>query len=256
MCKTSRQFGGPATPGYSVADDPLLLLAMKRFYTAVTVAPSDDDWSVTLDGKPVRTPARAVLTVPNHALATAIAGEWTAQDDRLRPETMPLTGFAYAAIDRISPDVSEFADGLAAFAATELLAYRAEGPAALVAAQAAGWDPLLVWARARYDVAFTVTSGIVHVAQPPATLAQITAAFRAFDALALAALHPVVTICGSAVIGLAVAERYLAADAAFAAGQLDELWQAEQWGSDPLAAASLANRRAALGDAVRLLDLL
>lgn len=229
---------------------------MKRFYATADALASDAGWTVTLDGKPVPTPARAALDLPNAALAAAVAAEWAAQGDTLRPETMPLTGFAYAAIDRVAPDRAAFAAGLAAFAETELLCYRADGPTALVAAQAAGWDPLLAWARARYDADFTVTSGINHTAQPPATLARIAAAWAAFDAFRLAALHPVVTICGSAVIGLAVAERHLSATAAFAAGQLDELWQAEQWGSDPLAVASLASRRAALDDAVRLLDLL
>lgn len=225
---------------------------MKRFYRTATA----NGLSIALDGKPARTPGRAALDLPTPALAAAVAAEWAAQSDVLRPETMPLTGFAYAAIDRVAPDVAGFAAGLAAFAETELLCYRAEGPAALVARQAAGWDPLLGWARRRYDVDFMATTGIVHTAQPPATLARIGAAFAAFDTFTLAALHPVVTICGSAVIGLAVAERHLDAAAAFAAGQLDELWQAEQWGSDPLAAASLASSRAALDDAARLLDLL
>lgn len=228
---------------------------MKRFYAGAEAVASDRGWTVMLDGKPVRTPGRAALGLPTAALAEAVAAEWAAQGDTLRPETMPLTGFGYAAIDRVAPDVPALAAGLAAFAETELLCYRADGPAALVAAQAA-WDPLLAWARQRYDVDFAVTTGIVHAPQPPATLARIAAAYAAFDAFALAALHPVVTICGSAVIGLAVAARHLSADAAFAAGQLDELWQAEQWGSDPLAAASLASRRAALDDAVRLLNLL
>lgn len=229
---------------------------MKRFYqTAATVA-DVDGWTVALDGKPVRTPGRAALVVPTAALANAIAAEWGAQGEVLKPETMPLTGSAYAAIDRVSPDAPAFAAGLAAFAETELLCYRADAPPSLVAAQAAAWDPLLAWARARYDVGFFVTCGIVHAAQPPATLARITAAYAAFGAFALAAVHPVVTICGSAIIGLAIAERHLTAAEGFAAGQLDELWQAEQWGSDPLAAASLASRRGALDDAVRLLDLL
>ncbi len=210
----------------------------------------------TLDAKPLKTPGRSGLKVPTLALAEAILAEWDRQSDTIEPATMPLTGLAYAATDRVAPDPRAFAAGLAAFAETELLCYRAEAPADLVARQAATWNPLLAWARSRYDVDFIVTAGIVHVAQPPATLARIAAAFAAFDAFRLAALHPVVTISGSAVIGLAVAEGRLDADAAYAAGQLDELWQAEQWGTDPLAAAAAAERQAALAAAMRLLDLL
>ncbi len=229
---------------------------MKRFYTVAAAVADGDRWQVTLDGRLVRTPARVPLDLPTAALAEAVAGEWGSQGEVIAPGTMPLTGFAYAASDRVALDRDAFADGLAVFAETELLCYRADAPPDLVARQRAVWDPLLAWARARFDVGFFVTAGIVHAAQPPATLARLAAAYRALDPLRLAALHPVVTICGSAVIGVAVAERHLDADGAFAAGQLDELWQAEKWGTDPLAAASLANRRAALDAAVRLLDLL
>ena len=229
---------------------------MKRFYREVTLVAADPAWQVALDGRPVRTPGRSPLDLPTAALADAVAAEWAAQGDTLEPATMPLTGFAYAAIDRVTPDVPAFAAGLAAFAETELLCYRADGPASLVARQAAGWDPLLAWARGRYDIDFAVTTGIVHAPQPPATLARIAAAYTALDPFRLAALHPVVTISGSAVIGLAVAEGRLDAAGAWTAGNLDELWQAEQWGRDPLAAAAEAERQASLAAAVRLLGLL
>lgn len=229
---------------------------MKRFYTDATAIAVGDGWTVALDGRPVRTPGRAALDLPTAALADAVAAEWEAQGDVLKPATMPLTGFAYAAIDRVAPDRATFAASLAAFVESDLLCYRADGPPALIARQAEVWDPLLAWARARYDVGFFVTAGIVHAAQPAATLGRIGAAYAAFDVFRLAALHPVVTIAGSAVIGLAVAEGRLDADAAYAAGQLDELWQAEQWGRDPLAAAAQAERQASLAAAVRLLGLL
>ncbi len=229
---------------------------MKRFYTDAARQAADDGWTVALDGKPIRTPAKAAFVVPTAALATAAAAEWAGQGETLDARQMPLTGFAYAAIDRVAPDRPAFAADLARFAETELLCYRADEPPPLVARQAEVWDPLLAWAAGRYDVAFTVTAGILHTLQPPATMARINAAFAALDAFRLAALHPVVTICGSALIGLAVSERHLDAEAAFAAGQLDELWQAEKWGIDPLAAASLAARRAAVDTAVEFLDLI
>lgn len=229
---------------------------MKRFYTAVTAAPEPGGYGIHLDGKPVRTPARVPLLIPAQPLADAIVAEWAAQVDTIKPATMPLTGLANAAIDRIAPDPGHFAAELARYAATELLCYRAEGPAPLVARQAAEWNPLLAWATARYDVVFRVTTGIIHIAQPPATLARLGQAFAAFDPFRLAALHPVVTICGSAVIGLAVAERRLNADEAWAAGQLDEIWQAEQWGEDPLAIASREERQRGLAAATAMLGLL
>jgi len=229
---------------------------MNRFYASAAALAVDGGWTVALDGRAIRTPAKAAFVVPTRTLADAQAAEWAAQGETLDPRQMPLTGFAYAAIDRVAPDRAAFAADLARFAESELLCYRADDPAPLVARQAEVWDALLAWAAGRYDVAFSVTAGILHTLQPPATMARITAAFAALDAFRLAALHPVVTICGSALIGLAVSERHLDAAGAFAAGQLDELWQAEKWGVDPLAAASLAARRAAVDTAVEFLDLI
>jgi len=228
---------------------------VKRFYTTAAVT-GDGPFGVALDGRPLRTPAREALALPTLRLADAIAAEWNGQGAEILPRSMPLTGLANAAIDRVALGTEAFADGLAAFARNELLAYRAEHPALLVAHQALGWDPWLVWARVRYDVDFVVVTGIIHRPQPAETLARIAAAYGAFDAFALAALNPVVTISGSAVIGLAVAKGAMDADMAWAIGHLDELWQAEQWGKDPLAEAGHRERQGDLAAAVEFLQLL
>lgn len=229
---------------------------MKRFYTEAAAQAVDGGWGITLDGRPVRTPARVPLVVPTATLGEAVAGEWAAQGEQVRPATMPLTGLSNAAIDRIAPERESFAAGLAAYAQTDVLAYRAEAPGPLVSRQSETWDPLLAWLARRYDVALVTTTALAHAPQPPAALARIATAYAAFDAFRLAALAQAVTVTGSAVIGLAVADGALDAEAAFTAGQLDELWQAEQWGADPLAAAAQAERRAALVHATRLLALL
>ncbi|MEI6419760.1 MAG: ATP12 family protein [Sphingomonadales bacterium] len=228
---------------------------MKRFYSAATVG-DGPPFPVLLDGRPVKTPARQPLAVPGAGLAVAVAEEWQAQGDTINPRSMPLTGLANAAIDRVVPDPAAFAARLAAYAQSELLAYRAEGPASLLAAQAAAWDPWLAWAQQRFDVAFRQVTGVMHQPQPPATLARIAAAYAALGPWALVALDPVVTITGSAVLGLAVAEGLLEAQAAYDAAHVDALWQAEQWGRDPLAEQAETARRADLAAAVRFLRLL
>lgn len=229
---------------------------MKRFYTDAATLPVDGGWGITLDGRPVRTPARVPLVLPTAALGEAVAGEWAAQGEQVLPATMPLTGLSNAAIDRIAPERESFAAGLAAYAQTDLLAYRAEAPAPLVSRQSEVWEPLLAWLARRYDVALVTTTALAHAPQPPPTLARIAAAYAAFDPFRLAALAQVVTVTGSAVIGLALADGHIGHEGAFAAGQLDELWQAEQWGADPLATAAQKERRAALLNATRLLALL
>lgn len=226
---------------------------MKRFWTDVSIDPAR---MVMLDARPVRTPGRVPLALPTDALAAAVAEEWRAVTGEIDPRAMPLTGLANAAIDRVTNDRALFAAGLARYGESDLLCYRAESPAALVARQAAHWDPPLAWARARYDVHLIVTSGIVHAEQPAATVARLGEAIAAHDAFVLAALSPVVTITGSLVLGLALAELAMDPASIWAAAQLDEDWQAEHWGIDPLAAKALATRRADYDAAVRFLGAL
>jgi chaperone required for assembly of F1-ATPase len=228
---------------------------VKRFYTDVSVAEEDGGWGVTLDGRPVRTPARASLLLPNFALAEAVAEEWRAQGERIDPHAMPMAGLANAAIDRIAPDPAGFAAPIARYAEGDLLCYRAEEPPELVARQAAEWDPILDWARGRYDAGFVIVTGIIHIPQPAATVSRLGAALAAFDAFAMAAIHPLVTISGSLIIALALAEDALQSEAAFDAAHLDELWQAELWGEDELALEARAARRTDFTAACRFLAL-
>jgi chaperone required for assembly of F1-ATPase len=223
---------------------------MKRFYKDVSVTA---ERGILLDARVVRTPAKALLTLPTVDLAEAVADEWRAQGKTINPHNMPLTGLANAAIDRITPD---FAAGLSRYAQSELLCYRADKPPELVARQDAVWNPILDWARARYDVSFRLVTGIMHQPQPPLTLSHLHSAVAGRNAFELAALNPLVTISGSLVIALWVLEREVDADQAFAAAHLDELWQAEQWGEDDFALEARAVHHRDFGSAARFLDLL
>ena len=226
---------------------------MRRFYKSAGVGEGN---LVMLDSRPVKTPGRAPLAPPSARLAEAIADEWNAQGEKIDPRAMPLTGLANAAIDRVAPAKEAFARGLAVYGESDLLCYRAEGPAPLVARQAELWDPLLAWARDRYDVSFEVTAGVIHRPQPPETVARLAAAVDARDPFELAGLSPLVTVSGSLVIALALAEGAIGFDRAWDAATLDEQWQIEQWGDDAEALKALAGRRADFTAAARFLSLL
>ncbi len=225
---------------------------MKRFWNEVTVGP---DNGVALDGRPVRTPGRAPLTVPTRALAEAIAAEWRGVGETLDPRAMPLTGLANAAIERVAPDPAAFAAGLAKYGESDLLYYRAEEPAALVDRQAAAWDPLLDWACHRYDIHFEPVTGVMPHPQPEATTARLAEAVAALDPFRLAGLSPVVTISGSLVGGLALIEDAATPEAIWQAAYVDEDWQAEQWGEDTLAVEAREARRVEFDAGVRFLGL-
>ncbi len=226
---------------------------MKRFYKE---AKADAGNRILLDGRPVKTPGRTDLAPPAVALAEAIAAEWNAQGETIDPRAMPLTGLANAAIDRIAPERESFARGLAIYGESDLICYRAEGPPGLVSRQDEHWDPILAWARRHYDVDFETATGVIHKPQPAHTIARLAHAVAVRDHFQLAGLSPLVTVSGSLLIALALAEEAIDLETAWAAASLDEQWQAEKWGEDAEAAKALANRRADFAAAWRFLSLL
>jgi chaperone required for assembly of F1-ATPase len=199
---------------------------------------------------------RKLLLTPTEALARAIAGEWTSAGEQIDPRSMPLTGLANTAIDRVRPNPSIFAAGLAKYAEADLTCYRAESPSALVDRQAQSWDALLGWARRRFDVDFRVTSGIVRVDQPQATIDRLSQAIVVLDEFRLAGLSPLVTIGGSLIAALAVLEAEISAESGWDAVTVDERWQLEQWGADPEAEQRLENGGRDFLAAARFLELL
>lgn len=226
---------------------------VKRFWTDASVAEQEGGHAVLLDGRAVRTPGKRALVVPTAHLAEAVADEWRGVEGEIHPDGMPLTGLANAALDIVADDPAAFATDLARYAGSDLLCYRAEHPAPLVARQAEHWDPLLRWAEQRFDVGFRVTEGIVPVAQPEAVLERIGVAYAALPPFRLAAMSPLVSLTGSAIIPLALAEGAIGTDAAWAAAMLDEHWQAENWGEDSEASANRADRERQFLAAARFL---
>jgi len=217
---------------------------VKRFWTEAEAVGEETGRAIRLDGRPVRTPARAPLIVPGEALAQAIVAEWTAVGEAIDPRLMPMTGFANATLDRVLPALGDFRGQIAAYAESDLFCYRAEEPPELVERQRAQWDPLLDRARAAYGIDFAVTAGILPVDQPARTLAALRGAVEALDPWLLAGVATLTQIGGSLVGTLALLDGTIDAEALFDACTVDERWQAEKWGEDEEAAERLAGRRA------------
>jgi chaperone required for assembly of F1-ATPase len=228
---------------------------LKRVYKTVAVAEGENGFAVHLDGRTVRSPARRDLILPNRALAEAVAAEWDAQAESIDPRTMPFMSLVATAADRVEIQRDHVIETIAGYAGSDMLCYRAEEPADLVRRQNAIWDPLLDWTADALGARLRVTTGIMPVRQDEAALNAIQGVVAGYEPLAMTALHEITSIAGSVVIGLAVTEGHIDADAGVAAAQLDETFQIEQNGEEEEAVERLANLRADLLAAAEFLRL-
>jgi chaperone required for assembly of F1-ATPase len=248
---TSAGANGGKVPGREARPLP------RRFHKEVGVAagPGGEGFAILLDGKAVRTPAKAVLAVPTRALAEALAAEWEAQGQHIDPATMPLTRLVNSGLDGVRGREAEVRADMVSYAASDLLCYRACEPEALARRQAEHWDPVLAWSREVLGASFTVADGITPVEQPQAAKTAVARALAGYDAFALTALHVMTTLTGSALLALAHARGRLGAEEAWAAAHVDEDWQIGRWGEDAEAATRRQRRWLEMQAASRLLAL-
>jgi chaperone required for assembly of F1-ATPase len=225
----------------------------KRFYEAASFDQTADGFAIKLDGKPVRTPARDLLVVPNQTIAQAIVDEWNAQQDVIDPLSMPMTRLANSVISAVTNRVEAVAEDLAKYFESDLLFYRAAHPEALIAREAEHWDPVLFWVADAFGARFMLAESIVHVRQPEHAVAAVRAALPT-DPWSVAAAHVATTVTGSALLALALIHGARDVDQAWAAANVDEDWNIEQWGLDSEAAARRAGRLADLRAAALVLD--
>jgi chaperone required for assembly of F1-ATPase len=225
----------------------------KRFYKQAGTVPAVGGYSVTLDGRPTKTPGRKPAIVPSAELAAAMAGEWAAQGEFIDPDTMPLVRLVNAAIEGGEERASELREEIVKYAANDLLLYRADAPKELVAEQERLWDDALVRIARHFAVGFRPTIGIVHQAQPESTLAKLADALRDENLLALAAILSITSITGSGLLAMAVRHDLLTPDEAWGAAHVDEDYNVRLWGAVEEAILRREKRRREFDAAVKLL---
>ena len=208
-----------------------------------------------LDDRPLRTPGKLPLILPTEALARAIAAEWDAQTDVIDPNRMPLTRAANSAVEKVTPQFHDVTSMLGDYGGTDLLSYRASEPEALTRMQAVGWDPLIDWAATELRAPLRITHGVIPVPQDPAVLLKLQAEIASLDAFALTALHDLVTLPGSLILGLAVLRGRLDAETAWKLARIDEEFQADRWGRDEDADLAAQGRLEAMRNAERFYHL-
>jgi chaperone required for assembly of F1-ATPase len=216
----------------------------KRFYKEVLVGQEDAGYTILLDGKPVRTPAKRMLAAPTSALAELLRTEWDSQVEVIDPRSMPVTRLVNTAIDGVASEPQAVFEDILRFSASDMLCYRAESPENLVARQQQMWDPVLDWASQDLGARFILIEGVMPAEQPREAVAAFAARLRRHDAaISLAALHTITTLTGSALLALAFAEDRLNADEVWNLAHLDEDWTNEHWGADAEAEQRRAKRQ-------------
>lgn len=227
----------------------------KRFYNDAAVAVVAEGYAVQLDGRPVRTPGRAVLALPSETAAQLIAAEFAAQGEHIDPMSMPVLRLANSAIDGVIPQMQAVLEDIVKYSSSDLLCYRAEGPEKLVERQRAVWDPALEWARSTLGARFFLAEGVMHVEQPSEALDAVRLWLqKREEPFRLAAIHTMTTITGSALLALAAEARAMPADDVWEAAHLDERWTSEHWGEDAEAIAREKNRRRDFDAALQLCE--
>lgn len=215
----------------------------KRFWEKTETTQAEGGFTVTLDGRAIKTPAKSALVLPSMVMARAVAAEWDAQEDQIDPRTMPMTRSANAAIDKVTPQFTEVADMLAGYGGSDLLCYRATSPTELIARQAQHWDPLLERAKQEFDAPLNVTNGVIPVEQPAASLANLSKLVHAQTPFQLAGFHDLVSMSGSLILALAATHGWASAEALWDLSRVDETWQEEQWGEDEEASQQAAIKK-------------
>lgn len=227
----------------------------KRFWKEARVNEAEDGFEVLLDGRSVRTPAKAKLVVPTREMSEAIAIEWDEQVDEIDPLTMPVTRGANAAIDKVAIQFDEVVDIVAAYGESDLLCYRASEPEGLVARQVEGWDPILEWCKTELDAPLFVAEGVMHIAQPARSISNLKKAVSGMSNFQLAGLYDLVSISGSLVLALALVRGRIDVEQAWSLSRIDESWQIEQWGPDDEEIEVSDRKQSAFGNANRFYNI-
>ena len=225
----------------------------KRFWTDVTVSEREAGYTIALDNRPVRTPGKFELILPTRDMAEKVADEWRAVDKVVDPTAMHWTRSANSAIEKVGLNRTGVEAHLAEYAATDLLCYRAEGPDELIARQAAAWDPLLDRAMSELGASLNVTQGVMPVDQPPASIARLAEEMTGLNDFELTGFHDLVTLSGSFVIAVAALQNWDSLAALWAASNVDETFQIEQWGADEEATERATLRKAGFFHAAEFL---
>ena len=227
---------------------------MDRFYKRADIRCSNDIYALELDGRIARTRAGNILGTQKKSLANKVAQEWNDQGEKINLANMPYTGLLSTIIDLGEKEQEIWRARILDYLNADLLCYRVDAPAKLVALQTEKWDPPLAMLAAR-GVILKVTNGISHIAQPRQTVDHASALLAEIDCMALLPLRIITEILGSAGLAICVYTEDITPSDAFALSRVDEEFQIEAWGHDAEAAERVNRQRTDYDAAIGFLAL-
>ena len=213
-----------------------------RFYKLVGVEKASDPegWRVTLDNRPLKTPARLPLHLPTAELAYAIAAEWDAQTDKKRgiqPATMPLMTLASTAIDQVRVDPTPVKTTVLSYLPTDsTIFFTSSEDRILLKKQKEHYQPVLRWLKRTFDVEVktgqsTFVGKIQHDEKDVAKMRALVDKIASECPYTLTCLQCATMECKSIILALAYLCEAVSLDQVRAASRLEEECQIEWWGA-------------------------
>ncbi|KAM6963551.1 ATP synthase mitochondrial F1 complex assembly factor 2 [Tautogolabrus adspersus] len=205
----------------------------KRFYQDVSISQGEGGlFEINLDRRKLKTPGGKLFTVPNEALAIAVATEWDAQRDTLKFYTMHLTTLCNTALDNPTQrDKNQMINAALKFLETDTVCYRVEEPDGLVELQKNEWDPVLHWIENRYNVTIGSSSNILGPEIPEATKETFRQHLKSYNFWSLTGLEYVITQLKSVVLSMGIIDRHMSVEQAVLLSRLEEEYQIQHWGN-------------------------
>ncbi len=198
----------------------------------VTTEKQAEGFALLTNGKLLKTPLGNNIILPNQKLADAVAAEWAGQGSVLKKEQMPLTQIACIAMDMARKKRAELVEDILSYTDTDLVCYRTGETPELLAIQNEQLNPIIAWAKERFSIELTVTSGIMPVAQHPENKQRISDQLAIYNEWQLAVFASAAKTLSSVILSLAFVEKFINAEKAFNLSHLEETFETEKWGED------------------------
>ncbi|GAA6101054.1 ATP synthase mitochondrial F1 complex assembly factor 2 [Tachysurus ichikawai] len=205
----------------------------KKFYQDVRISQGEGgQFEINLDRRKLKTPGGKLFTVPNEALAIAVATEWDVQKDTLKFYTMHLTTLCNTALDNPTQrDKDQMISAVLKFLETDTICYRVDDPPGLVELQKNEWDPVMDWIEKRYNVVIGSSSNIMGPQIPEKTKETFRQHLKSYNLWSLTGLEYVISQLKSLILSFGLIDRHLTVEQAVLLSRLEEEFQIQHWGN-------------------------